>query len=255
MFKMKLIFLLFINILFHNTATAQKITLVADPWCPYNCTLDSNFKGYLVEIAELAFSNHNINVDYVIMPWARAIKSVLEGKSDGIIGVGKKEAPQLIFPTQELGIATHIFYTKNDFNWQYSGVTSLHDITLGVIRGYSYGELDNLYISNPKINPNKVQTVGSVNGLKQNIKKLNRNRIDALIEDINVFDFFLQENIIPNNFHEAGVAYTENIYIAFSPVNPKAEIYAQLLSKELKKMRASGQLSKILKKYNIKDWR
>lgn len=189
------------------------------------------------------------------MPWSRAIEWVLAGKSDGIIGVGKKEVPQLVFPTQELGIANHAFFTKKDSNWQYSGITSLHDIALGVIQDYSYGELDNLYLNNPNIKTKNIHVVGSVNGLKQNIGKLERNRIDALIEDENVFNFFLQENQIKNNFRESGVGSTENIYIAFSPVKPKAQKYAQLLSQELKKMRANGQLNKILKKYNLQDWR
>jgi len=255
MLKASTISLLIINVLFHNICAAENITLVADPWCPYNCAQDSPYKGYLIEIAELAFSKHNIDVEYVIQPWPRAIQGVLQGKNDALLGVSKNEVPQLIFPRQELGVAKHVFITKNDSTWQYSNLASLNEISIGVIKGYSYGEFDQFYITKAKIKTGKVQPVGSIKGLSQNIKKLQRNRIDALIEDSNVFNFFLLENNISNNFREAGAADKENIYIAFSPVNPKAEVYAQILSQELDEMRANGQLNKILKKYNLQDWR
>lgn len=190
----------------------------------------------------------------MVIPWSRAILRVLEGKSDGLVGVGKEEVPELIFPTEELGIANHAFFTLDDSDWQYLGVKALDEVVLGVIQSYSYGELDKLYITNPKISKGKIQAVSSVNGLRQNVGKLKLKRIDALIEDRNVFNFFLQENNIQNNFREAGIAYKEHIYIAFSPLNPNAERYAQLLSHELEIMRLNGQLSKILNKYNLKDW-
>jgi polar amino acid transport system substrate-binding protein len=44
------------------------------------------------------------------------------------------------------------------------------------------------------------------------------------------------------------------LFIAFSPKEPKAKIYANILAKETKEMRKSGELKKILATYNLTDW-
>ncbi|WP_158088355.1 substrate-binding periplasmic protein [Colwellia chukchiensis] len=233
---------------------AETITLVADPWCPYNCAKQSQYQGYLLEIAEQAFAKHNIKLDYVVLPWSRAINDVLLGKKTGLLGVTKNEVPELIFPNQALGVATHVFITLKEATWQYTGLKSLAEISFGVIKGYSYGDLAQRYITKANIANGKVQPVSSINGLKQNIEKLSRGRIQALIADRNVFDFFLLENNIANNFRIAGILTKEEIYIAFSPQLANAKRYAKLLSQELDNMRANGQLQRILQKYNLQDW-
>jgi polar amino acid transport system substrate-binding protein len=43
--------------------------------------------------------------------------------------------------------------------------------------------------------------------------------------------------------------------MAFSPKNPKSKEYAKLLSAGIEQMRLSGELSKILAKYQLTDWR
>jgi polar amino acid transport system substrate-binding protein len=45
------------------------------------------------------------------------------------------------------------------------------------------------------------------------------------------------------------------VYIAFSPGNPKSQEYAQILSKGIQQLRASGELATILKKYGMSDWK
>lgn len=249
------LYIVFISALFHSSIMAESITITADPWCPYNCAQGSSLKGYLVEITELAFSKHNINVKYVILPWSRAIRSVFEGRNDAAIGVNKQEAPQLIFPTEEMGISKFVFYTKPTSNWQYTDITSLKDNSVGIIQDYSYGIFDKIIVAASKKEASKIQAVRSVNGLKQNIEKLQNNRIDVLVAESSVFNLYLLENNLQNDFRHAGIVSTDKIYIAFSPKNPKAEIYAQILSQELQELRATGQLIQILKKYNLQDWR
>jgi polar amino acid transport system substrate-binding protein len=250
--KIALFIILSVHILFQNISTAETITLAADPWCPYNCAPDSKLKGYAMEIAELAFSPHNIKIEYVILPWSRAIRSVLEGRNDGVIGVDKIEAPELIFPAQKIGKPKLVFYTNKTSTWKYTGISSLQDISIGIIQDYSYGKFDEIFAN--EIDENRLQKVSSVNGLAQNIEKLKNNRIDTLIAESNVFNFFIYKNNISQSFREAGVASIDENYIAFSPKNPKAKIYANILSQKIEQLRKTGQLAKILKKYNLQDW-
>ena len=122
------------------------ITLAADPWCPYNCNEEDEQLGYMVDVATLIFKELGYEVNYVNMPWARAISAVKSGKVDGIIGAGKDEVPELIFPAIPMGKATHTFYTLADSSWRFKDLTSLQSVTQGVIKGYSYGTLFDDYV-------------------------------------------------------------------------------------------------------------
>ena len=75
-----------------------------------------------------------------------------------------------------------------------------------------------------------------------------------LIEDRAVFQHYLYQANIPDQFAEAGVAYEEDVYIAFSPSHPHAAEYAGILSAAIVELRTSGKLDTILRKYGLHDW-
>ena len=238
-----------------SPAAATEILLVADPWCPYNCEQTDTHPGFMVEIARHIFEKCGHTVKYINVPWARAIYGTREGQYDGIIGTGRDETPDFVFPDIEQGLARHTFYVKKGNPWRYDGLDSLEDITLGVIKNYSYGNLFNQYIQPNQHNPKRVQVVSGENGLALNIRKLMENKIDALIEDRAVFQHHLRQTNTTDPFEEAGVADREKVYIAFSPNMKKAETYADLLTRGMKTLRESGKLSEILKKYGLQDWK
>jgi polar amino acid transport system substrate-binding protein len=221
-----------------NLAFGDEIVLVADPWCPYNCGWNDENPGFMVEIAKDVLGQNGHAVKYFNVPWARAIYGTREGQYDGIIGAGRTETPDFVFPDIELGLARHTFY-----------------VTLGVIKNYSYGDLFTVYIEPNQDNPNRVQVISGEKGLALNIHKLEENKIEAIIEDQAVFQHYLREANIPNHFSEAGIASMEKVYIAFSPKLKKAHAYAEMLTKGMQALRKSGRLSEILQKYGLEDWK
>jgi polar amino acid transport system substrate-binding protein len=252
---MKRYIFFFAIVLAGSMASADDIILVGDPWCPYNCSWNDENPGFMVEIARTVLKQNGHTVKYFNVPWARAIYGTREGQYDGIIGTGRTETPDFVFPDIELGLARHTFYVKKGNPWRYDGPDSLKTITLGVIKNYSYGDLFNEYIVPNQDNPKRIQVISGENGLALNIKKLEENKIEAIIEDRAVFQHYLQETNMANNFSEAGIAYTENVYIAFSPKLKKAPAYAEMLTKGMKALRKSKRLSEILEKYGLEDWK
>lgn len=230
------------------------ITLVADEWCPYNCAPDGVAQGFIIEIAEAVYEPLGYSIEYKTMPWARAIYGVREGHFDGLVGVGKKEAPDLVFASDNVGEATHVFFVKRGRGWRYKGLESLDQIILGAILNYSYGQLYDSYIVHHKGNPNRIQLTSGEHGLSQNINKLMLGRIDAVVEDRAVFRYTSLEMGVIDNFVEVGTVYYEDVHIAFSPKNDNAKEYAKLLSDGIKRLRASGKLASILSKYGLEDW-
>jgi polar amino acid transport system substrate-binding protein len=110
------------------------ITLVADEWCPYNCAPNTDTPRFMIEIAQYAFERLGHTIRYEKIPWARAIRGTREGQYDGIVGAGREETPDFVFPEHGLGRAVHVFYVRQGEAWKYSGLASLEQISLGVVR-------------------------------------------------------------------------------------------------------------------------
>jgi polar amino acid transport system substrate-binding protein len=237
----------------------ESLTFVADDWCPYNCAPDSDHPGYIVEILKAAFEKHGYRVQYIPVPWTRAIEEVTTGKYTGLISTSVANTPQLVFPSVAQGAygpaAASTFYVRTNDDWRYDGVKSLETRTLGMIADYLYGEEFDKYVADNADNMDKVQIVaGSGYALASNINKLVSGRIDIIVEDPFVIAWFLSQNPhFKNRIKAAGDLGdgNESTYVAFSPAHPEAEKLARILSEEQTAMTKNGELHRILARYGI----
>lgn len=234
-------------------ANADEIIIVADEWCPYNCLQNSDEPGFIVEIAKYVFEKEGHQVIYKTVPWSRAIAGTRSGEYNAIIGAGKDETPDFIFPEVEVSTASHRFFVNNDSDWVFENINSLSKVNLGVIRDYSYGTLYDDYIAPNSSNPNRVTIIsGEHNVLARSISMLKRGRIDVLVEDVNVISYQFRKNGGREHVKEVGVASNEKIYLAFSPQNKKSLRYVQILNNALKQLTGSQFVADLLKKYEMK---
>ncbi|WP_019530097.1 substrate-binding periplasmic protein [Dasania marina] len=227
----------------------KEISLVGEEYCPHNCQPDSTKPGYLIEIAQLIFKQAGYTVSYNIMPWSRALHGARYGEFDAVVSVGRAEALGFVFPSSTMGHARHSFYTLANSTWQYTGEESLHGVRLGAIQDYSYGTFYYRYIVPNMQQPDRVQVIRGYNGLARNLKKLASGRIDVLVEDQFVMDYYHFHKNMGVQLRLAGVADEEDLYIAFSPTNPESQHYAMLLQQGYERLQATGQLKKIVDKY------
>jgi polar amino acid transport system substrate-binding protein len=240
------------------TARAESITIAADLWCPYNCDPKSDHPGYQVELARKAFAKHGIDVDYIVLPWSRAIDETRKGKYAGVFGTSVSNTPDFVFPQVPQGLAIEVFYVKKGNPWHYSGVASLKDISLGVITEYIYTDELDEYVKVHKDDPQHVQIAAGDDALDTNFKKLLASHLGTLVEDSYVSQYYITQHEIGDKVVKAGRLEPspagDNVFIAFSPNDKNAKRYADILSEETKAMRASGELKQILASYGLKDW-
>ncbi|KPA16759.1 ABC transporter periplasmic substrate binding protein [Candidatus Magnetomorum sp. HK-1] len=241
-----------------NSVLGDRLILVADNWCPYNCDPDSGQKGYMIDLAEAILAEAGHSIEYKAINWSRSIIKSREGKYHGIIGAVKAEAPDFIFPEKPLGLAKNKFWVKKGDPWRYSGVDSLKNRWLGIIKDYDYGKKINKYIEEKK-GSLAVQIRSGDDALDVLIKKLENGRINVLNEDRNVFMHKINELKKNDLFDDAGddltSVETSYVYIAFSPFFKQSKTYAKILSDGIIKYRKNGKLQKILNKYGLKDWK
>ncbi len=249
----KLIFFCCFLVLSCQNLQADEIIIAADPWCPYDCEAGSEKPGFMIEFTKHILEKAGHKVVYKNQPWARVLKQTKSGKLNAAVGAFISDAPDHIFPKEEMGISETPFFVEKGSKWKYKGISSLEGISIGVIRGYSYGEELDAYIEKNKANVKLVQISNTLDNL---VKKLLKGRINAFPEDSMVAGWYFKQNNMLDKFQKAGlVSEAEKVYVAFSPKLKSSHEYVKILDSGMKKLRESGELKTILARYGLMDWR
>lgn len=243
-------------------AGADTLTLVSPDWCPLVC--DSGRPGMLarepgavVEIVKAIFEEQGHRIVYSAPPWSRAIFATRKGSYTGILAAMKNDAPDFIYPEEEIGLNRMCFYVKATNPWRYQGVKSLGTVILGVIQDYAYdnGEVDD-YIKRSRATANgQVQIVASKTGLEQNFNNLDLDRITVILDECRVVEWYLKQNNLTGRYQQAGCLNEVKMYVAFSPALEQSPRYAAIFSQGIRALRRPGRLQAILAKYGLKDWK
>jgi len=237
--------------------STETITIIADEWCPYNCQPESASPGMGIEIAEQVFGSAGIKVEYKLYPWTEALQRVREGKDSAVIGAFRTDAPDFIFPAIPFSFSRQCFYTRQDSDWKFKNIASLNGLVLGVIDGYSYGNLVDAYIRDHRdsdrvyISRNTPAAMtGGTAGLTDLIARIKEGGIDVLIEDRNVLSYDLGDDTPEQALRDAGCFPSSSVYIAFSPATPDKSLrYIRLLDRGMRRMYQDGVIQKITSKY------
>ena len=236
---------------FMSASYAADVSIRADSWPPFNGEAGSDRLGYGIELYQAILEADGDTLNYQNMPWTRAIDQARKGAHDGIIGAVISDAEDFVFPKESIGSLNNAFYVKNGHQWKFKDISSLKDIKLGVIDGYSYGEELDTYIAAGK----GIFVAKGDEALERLVKMVKAGRVDAIIEDQTVLAAFLQETGHAGTLTDAGKAgEPDNLYIAFGPNSPNAKKLADQFDAGMKKIRANGELAKILAKYGLTDW-
>lgn len=240
--------------LFSFPAWSETVTIVGDPWCPYNCEPGTDKPGFMIETAREIFKEKGIDVVYKTVPWTRAITETRKGTYNATVGGYIEDTPDFIFSKTAMDKSVDAFYIKSgsSLGWSYKGVNSLEKVSAGVIQDYSYGKAVDEYINQNKKDISKIQLASGDTALEQNVKKLLAGRIQVVIEDSAVMQRFLDATHQNDKLTMAGHEKGEDVHIAFSPNNPKSQTYADILSEGIERYKKSGRLEAIKAKYGVK---
>lgn len=238
-----------------SPAKADEISFVGDLWPPFNGVSGSNSEGYLLDIAREIFEPQGHHVSYVVLPWARAVREVRAGTYNALLGPFISEAPGLIFPEEEVGYTRLSFFTRADSKWRFTGPESLKNIRMGIIQGYGYRPWLQEY--RQRHSENFIVMSGE-DAVLRNLQLLIRGRIDAIPTNEYSFRYRAKQAGVLDQIRFAGydtLGKGQKLYIAFAPNRRGSADYAKLLSTGIRDLRRTGRLAKILKRYEIKDWK
>jgi len=229
---------------------AETLTVRSDIWPPYNGEPNTPQQGYMIVTLMEIFKPHGITIDYQTMPWEDSLDAVRI-----VVGAAKDDAPDFYFPAETFGKSDTGFFVKRNSDWKYSGIASLSEVKLGVITDYSYNEeLDNYLEANA--GSSRIYLAAGENPLPELIALLQNGKIDVIAEDSNVMlSTLINCSVTPGAIVPAG-RHSEitDVYVAFSPNNPRSPAYAKIFDEGIRDLRKRGKLDKILFLYGLKDW-
>jgi polar amino acid transport system substrate-binding protein len=223
---------------------AEKITAVGDPWPPF---LDPNRpnKGIVVEIATAAYATQGYELEMSFVPWARAIAGVRSASSDLLLGTWftKERTEYLMYSEPYLDNAIKFIKKKGD-DFEYSDVESLTGKSVGIVRGYGYGE----EFSNAE-NFKKPEA----KNLIINIRKLVAGRINLAIEDELVARSIMakEDPELLDQVEFSKVDYSTNaLHVTSGLANAKHKELIEAFNRGLAEIKASGKYAEILGSLN-----
>ncbi len=235
-----------------GTAQADTVVIRADRWYPMNGDPNDPNPGFMIEIARYSLEKAGHQVDYDLMPWARALQQAKNGLIDCVVGAYKSDAPNFLFPNISQGATNTAAFVKKGSTWRYSNLEALKLVNVGAVASYSYGKEIDAFIA---ANPERVHLLSGERALEQNIRKVLSSRIDVVLESPAVLNAKLKEMHLTNHVEFAGsINKPENLYVACTPRKASSVEYVKLIGDGTRELRASGELKNILDKYDVQDW-
>ncbi|MBF9000745.1 substrate-binding periplasmic protein [Vibrio nitrifigilis] len=231
---------------FSLSAFSQQLTAVVglqNGWPPY--VIDAERPtGLSVQIVSRAFALSGYYLDLRITPWSRALKEVQRGADAVLIAAWYSEEREqsMIFSDPYLfNEISFITLRKNPVDW--GTYQDLVGKSVGVIRNYAY---DADFMSTDKVK--KIPAADLVT----NIRKLQTERIDLIIEEYRVALWTMRQHNIPTNIFQKvypNVSYN-GLYVAAGKLNPNAQKYITAFNAGLKQLIDSGELQHLIEQFD-----
>lgn len=223
------------------------VSLVADPFPPYQYMKGSEITGLDYEIIREAFRSQGLSISVTLHPWDECIQLMDQGLSHGIFQIAKTPEREKRFLFSDLlRVARTVFYCNRanpvvlDRGDRLIGQLQVSKIA--VVKGYSYGqEFDNLQ---------GIRRI-SVNSHQESLLQLSANNVDLAIIDKGVGAYLIDELELGDKLQ--GVANFEiarALFVAFQ----KARLDIQeIFGRGLEEIRRSGTYDELMSKYRLKE--
>ncbi|HYX35411.1 MAG TPA: ABC transporter substrate-binding protein, partial [Oligoflexus sp.] len=211
-------------------------------------------KGYIIEIVVAAFAAEGITTQISYMPWLRAMHEVKKGNFDGLLTPTVVGYPQFLFGREAVGYQEYCFYTKKDSQWKFSSYKDLLGRRMSYLKDSGLGRMEE-FVHQNRNQISVFEFAGSAGFTRKIFDFLADDRTDAIIITSDVYSYSLKNNLIRDDFREAGCLGKEKLGVGFSIKQLKrTQSIADSLDRGMHKLRDSQQLHKILERYGMKPW-
>lgn len=229
--KLQVCCLLFVIGISCGTSHASDSLLLAveDNWPPYAKSDGSGISRSIIEKA-LAFSD--TRAEFIVVPYARALKMAENGEVDGVFNVTRQASTmqKFVFGQEPLLQASASFYYAPGIRADYQDVSQIPDSTsIALIIGYEYGDMYERH--RPRFREVRVSSQ------QQIIMLLRKKKVQMAIMFDQVARHTVNQMPLKQLPRKGQINHTSNIYLAFSPRAKQLENKIKLLDSGLQKLK------------------
>lgn len=201
-----------------------------------------NFRGYSWDVLRESYHVMGYTIDLMISPWARSMKSITNGQVDILFPAGVNSERKKIFDYSKESIneANFLIYVNVNNPIEWEGLTSFNGKTVGLKRGYNYGDLWNTNNNIDKYN---------VSSVLQGFKMLEARRFDGLIGYEYNWDYVLKQQGWKSKFKKLPIFDSTSEYLISLKNNPKGKELLEVFDLGKRKLIKSGRLEEIKHKW------
>ena len=201
-----------------------------------------SFQGYSWDILRESFHARGYTIELLITPWARAMSNVREGHVDLLFPTGKNSERETYFayPDAPINDAAFRIYVNRDSVIEWTGLSSLNGLTIGLVRGYNFGDE---WAGQEGIDKYPLNTV------EQGFRMLQSNRLDGFAGyEIN-WDYILKEMGLQGQFDKLPVFGSSREYVVGLKANPATETLLREFEAGLLAIKQNGEYQRILDRW------
>ncbi len=200
------------------------------------------FQGYSWDILRESFHEMGYTIHLSITPWARAMNYVKSGSVDILFPTGKNTERQKIFnySVNSVNDANFIVYVRVDNEIEWKGLKSLKGLTIGVKRGFNYGDKWKVTTGIYKYD---------VTTILQGFKMLNLKRLDGFLGYEYNWDYILKQEDWKTKYRKLPAFDSTSEYLVTLKSNPNGKEYLKAFDTGNKRIIENGTLDKIKTKW------
>ncbi|WP_037027372.1 substrate-binding periplasmic protein [Psychromonas aquimarina] len=237
----RILFFVLLMLLAASARTETIIKVASGEWPPLS---GQNLKhgGFCGHVTTEAFKLAGYQTQFKYYPWNRALSVTENAEADvSLCWIKSVEREQSFLFSEPMMTQKKVFFYKNDFVFDWSSIEDLSRYSIGIVNGYSYGEVFDKAIKE------KVLNTETVNSDLQNFKKLLLDRVDLVIVEM-VVGYTILNKSYPRSkaqmiTNHPNVIYESNYHLMISkklPLPKRQQIQADF-NQGLKMLKESGK--------------
>ncbi len=201
-----------------------------------------SFQGYSWDIVRESFHAQGYTIELVITHWARAMASFREGNVDLLYPTGMNTERLAVFSYSEAPVndAAFLVYVNQDTEIEWEGLASLEGKTIGMVRGYNFGD---------EWGEQEGISKYPLNSIEQGFRMLQRGRLDGFAGYETNWDYVLKEMGLQGQFDKLPEFGASREYVAVLKTNPDAERLLRDFDAGFQAIKESGDYQRIVDRW------
>lgn len=194
-------------------------------------------QGYSWDVVRESFHAMGYTIRLLVVPWERGTHYLANGKVDFIFPANKtvEREREYAFSTEYVDQIETVVYMQKDVNFTWWGLESLEGLTIGYVRGWSYGKLwEGISWINKE----------STDSIAQGVEMLGKGRLAGLAGYKRPYDHVLKMAGLTHEFKIIGQFDTIDEYL-MGRSNKQSRLMLNAFDAGKQKIRESAVLSRI----------